>query len=225
MTKATRDYTNSVALTLAACSTLAVGAGFAIWLLTGGFQHWTFDSLRHDHARSGRMSVLPIELSNFSGETVSPWSRQGPRVVYVVDFIYTRCESVCSVLGSEFQQMQARLMAARPGTASPRLLSISFDPRDTLEDLSRYAERYHVAKEVWDIARPNEAGALSALLRQLWVVVVPDGRNDFVHNGALSIVDSAGRVHAVFDYASWESALACASAVAGGSHCVSVSLP
>lgn len=202
------------------CAFLALTGLAAIWLLTGGLQFWTYDSLRRELAQQGNLVAEPIELQLASGHFEHPWSGNGAPTTYVMDFIYTRCESICNVLGTEFQQMQRKLQQEPSSRlAGVQLLSVSFDRRDKAADLARYARQYGAVEGIWNIAAASDPAALRALLRQLGVVVVSDGRGDFVHNGALSVVDGTGRMRAVFAYAQWEQALRCAQAVARGTTC------
>jgi protein SCO1/2 len=70
----------------------------------------------------------------------------GDRIA-VVNFIYTRCTTVCPVTSATFQQLQGRLGATLGRDVV--LVSISVDPlRDTPERLHEYASRYQ-ARAGW----------------------------------------------------------------------------
>ncbi|WP_395407623.1 SCO family protein [Pseudoduganella sp. UC29_106] len=66
-----------------------------------------------------------------------PAARDAARVT-LATFFYARCNAVCSAVGSEFQQLQSAILA-RGLQDRVRLLSISFDPRDTASELAHYA--------------------------------------------------------------------------------------
>jgi cytochrome oxidase Cu insertion factor (SCO1/SenC/PrrC family) len=53
----------------------------------------------------------------------------------------------------------------------------------------------------------NHASRSEALLRQLGVVVIPDGFGDYEHNAALLVFDAQGRMVRVFDLAEQDLAL------------------
>ena len=76
----------------------------------------------------------------------------------IVDFVYTRCASVCTVLGTVFQQMQQAFPAsAAIRCGAVRLLSISFDPdRDDASALAAYASRLGADPRVWRFVRTAE---------------------------------------------------------------------
>lgn len=118
----------------------------------------------------------------------------------LVDFIYTRCETYCTVQGSAFAQLQDRL--AQP-IADHRvmLLSISFDPQhDDPAQLAAYQQRSRARAAGWIAARPSTATDLAALMQAFGVTAVPDGIGGFVHNAAIAIVDPQGRLVRIFDW-------------------------
>src|SRR5690606_37283338 len=111
---------------------------------------------------------------------------------------------VCLSLGNTFQQLQSAIVSADPDAANPpvRLLSISFDPmHDNTKALQQYAARLHADPRVWRVAGPRNAQDLMQLLEPYQVVVIPDEFGGFEHNAALLVVDPAGRLVRIFDYA------------------------
>ena len=116
----------------------------------------------------------------------------------LVDFIYTRCPTICSVLGDDFQ----RVLELSGGASRSQidLLSISFDPEnDEREARKLYGERYGATAPRWRIAAPADEADLPALLRSFEVVVIPDGMGGFIHNSAVYLVDAKGRLARVLD--------------------------
>ncbi|BAL27262.1 SCO family protein [Azoarcus sp. KH32C] len=118
--------------------------------------------------------------------------------IALVDFIYTRCESVCSVLGTEFQQLQQDIR--KQGLQDRvRLISISFDPEDDADALAAYASRMHADASVWRFASVADPQALRPLLDAFGIVVVPDGIGGFVHNAAIHTLMPDGRLIRIDD--------------------------
>ncbi|TAL72604.1 MAG: SCO family protein, partial [Rhodanobacter sp.] len=124
----------------------------------------------------------------------------------LVDFIYTRCLTYCSVQGSEFARLQQEL--AGPIAADKvALLSISFDPaRDDPTALADYQRRHGDRGTGWIAARPVDRAGLAELLHRFGVVAVPDGIGGFVHNAAIAVVDPGGRIVAILDWNDWQAA-------------------
>ena len=187
--------------TLAACALCAAAFVAGVARLTEGFEVWTFEGLRRSAAARGELRMPITALRDSTGREAG----MSPGQVYVVDFIYTRCESVCQSLGAEFYQAQ---QALQPGDGV-RLLSVSIDPeRDGAAELAGYAKLHRADPALWTLAAPVSPTAGAGALNALGVVAVPDGLGGWVHNGAIHVVDASGRVHRVFDYADWAAALA-----------------
>jgi protein SCO1 len=205
-----RDPT-SRRVTVALCTVLAMVAVLGLQHWTRGGSAWTYDELRLLDAAAGRIQAPPVRLE---GTTSALWGdAQEPRRVYLVDFIYARCPSICLALGSEYQRMQAAL-AAKP--AAVHLVSLSFDPaRDGPQELDAWARRQRADPTWWTVDQVGTPLEGEALLRALRVLVVPDGANGFVHNGAIHLIDADGRLLALFDYTRWPQALAAARQAAG----------
>ena len=218
--------------TAALSTALALAAYASSAWLTHGFQVWTAEGARRLEVALQPVAPPPVQVDG-PGIALQPLAQwlAAPRTVTVVDFIYTRCQTVCLSLGSIFQQMQADLLQERaaataaavpPGTpdlsapsssaapdpATVRLLSISFDSaHDTPAALQAYARQLQADPSVWQFLRVPDPEELAQLLRRFEVVVVPDGRGDFEHNAALLVVGPEGRLVRVFDTTERELAL------------------
>jgi protein SCO1/2 len=201
--------------TLAACGLLVAGFFAAAAPLTGGFDGWTFEALRRERAAAARLHAPAIELRDAQGERLRAFDASGPSdPVYLVDFVYTRCLTVCQTLGAEYLRMQQALQSS--GEAGRvRLLSISIDPaHDGPAELAAYARRHRADAVAWRVTAPQEPAAGQGLLRALGVVAVPDGLGGFVHNGAIHLIDGRGRVLGIYDSEQWPTALAAARSAA-----------
>src|SRR5471032_232289 len=119
--------------------------------------------------------------------------------VTIVAFIYTSCNSVCTVLGSEFQQMQ-QAIRDRHLQDKVRLMSISFDPRDTDQRLASYVVRQRADPAIWNIVGIDAEAQRHAVLNTFGIVVLPAPLGEFVHNAAFHIVDSDGRLAKIDDF-------------------------
>ena len=190
--------------------------------LTHDFQVWTAEGARRLEVALNPVTPPAVELS-------APWAPSqrldhilaDGHAATIVDFIYTRCTTVCLSLGNTFQQLQTAIVSADPSAVNPpvRLLSISFDPvHDDPQALGQYAARLHADPRVWRFAGPRNAHDLAQLLKPYEVVVIPDGLGGFEHNAALLVVDPTGRLVRIFDYAEADLALAYARSIAAESN-------
>ena len=204
---------------LLACLLALTGYASAAWL-THDFQVWTAEG-----ARRLEVAVQPVTVPSVSVEgpdiaalPLTALLAQGGGVT-LVDFIYTRCRTVCLSLGSSFQQLQTALQADRSsGVGSGvRLLSISFDGvHDTPAVLQAYGRTLQADPALWRWVRMPSAAQQQLLLQRFGVVVVPDGRGDYEHNAALLVLDAQGRLVRVFDLAQQQLALDYARHLATG---------
>jgi protein SCO1/2 len=103
-------------------------------------------------------------------------------------------------LSASFQRLdRAERARAVGGGHRLRLVTISFDPRDTPEQLRAYASRYQADGRDWRFARVHDARELPALLSAFGITVISDGRGEFQHNAAVHLLDVEGRLARVLD--------------------------
>ncbi len=195
----------------------------AAWL-THGFRTYTEEGARrYEVAREAVPAPAIAMLVPGLGERALSDLLAAGGAATIVDFVYTDCRSVCTTLGTAFQQLQERLRAERDADGAPgrvRLLSISFDPaRDDLGTLLRYAATMKAREDTWRFATVADPRELAPLLRQFRVIVIPDGLGGYEHNAALLVVDPRGRLVRIFDYDRIDDALGFARAIAAdGAH-------
>ena len=159
---------------LSAVATAAVllGGCFALWAATDGGAAWTAES-----ARRLDIAERPRELPNAALRDVGDRSMglaSLERPIAIVDFIYTRCPTVCRDLGATFRALQGDLVA-RGWEDRVELLSLTFDhANDGPVELAGYLARFGAAPDLWSAARFENAGDLDAVLRDLGVIVIPE---------------------------------------------------
>ena len=177
---------------------IVVAGGAGLWWATDGFHALTSEQARRRAVAATPRAIPTVELEDQDGRPFTLESYRGQPVI--VDFVYTRCRSVCPLLSDALQRVD-HLRGARSSTDStvPALLSITFDAGDTPADLRAYAGHYNADGRSWRFARARRSADLSALLRAFEIVVISDGRGDFQHNAALHIVDDRGRLARVLD--------------------------
>ena len=112
-------------------------------------------------ARPPAYSPVPdFSLVERSGRRVGAAELRG--LVWVADFIYTRCTDTCPLQSAQMAALQAEF-AAEPDF---RLVSITVDPAwDRPEVLARYARRFGADPDRW-LFLTGEGGAILALARE-----------------------------------------------------------
>ncbi|MGH8137560.1 MAG: SCO family protein [Steroidobacteraceae bacterium] len=192
--------------TLLTSVALVLAGGAALGVATDGFRAFTTESAR-------RLAVLdhPVEVPSVPLETQS-----GARMRFgdfhgqwlLVDFIYTRCPTVCLALGGDFARLQ-RLLARPIAQGKMRLLSVSFDPaHDTPGELATYLRRFGDQGPGWLAARPVTADGLAELKRAFGITVIAGPYGAYIHNAAIHVVDPRGRLVEILDAGTAEAAAA-----------------
>jgi protein SCO1/2 len=184
-----------------------VAGVLAIGRVSGGFRVVTTEDARRlsveEHSRP-----LPVTLVQYESGPAVPLAqslRDDGRVTIAV-FFYTRCNSVCSVVGSEFQQMQQTLHA-RGLEHKVRLLSISFDSRDGQPELAAYAQHMRARPADWRFVQVPDANERATLLQAFDITVVPAPLGEFQHNAAFHLLTPDGRLVRIVDYDQPQTAL------------------
>ncbi len=148
-----------------------------------------------------------VELPEFTltDQDGRPFSKQNMAGrVWIADFMFTRCPTVCSTLTERMSKLQVRL---RNTGGDVRLLSITVDPEhDTPEVLKSYAmtERYRWQPWKWtwvtgtlkDIERVVVHGFKMALDRP---ADAEDDLFSITHGTKLVLVDRWGRLRGFYD--------------------------
>jgi len=172
---------------------LSIGVA-ALAFETDGFRVVTSAGARQLAVERQPHPLPDVRLRDQNGSLFSLSDYRGKPLL--VDFIYTRCPTLCSERGDDFHRM---MELANNAGAQIDFLSISFDPEnDDSEALRLYADRYGAAPR-WRIAAPTDASSLRALLQSFDVVVIPDGMGGYTHNSAVYVVDARGRLVRIFD--------------------------
>ncbi|MDY7573114.1 SCO family protein [Actimicrobium sp. CCI2.3] len=185
-----------------AASLLALLLGLAVIVLaTDGGHAFTTEALRR-----GQVARTPQRLPDFRLRDRADQpamlrqllARDGR--VQIVDFVYTRCQTVCSVLGSVYQRLQQQLLE-RGLQDQVGLLTISFDPaNDNAAALQDYAARLRMDPVAWQIVTLANVADRRRLLDAFGIMVVPAPLGEFEHNAALHIIAADGRLVRIVDY-------------------------
>lgn len=214
------------------CATQAVLiAGLSVLLLaTDGGQSFTTETLRRSQVSQKPRRIESFEMLIQTGEKTSlhdilinkrsddksdeKTGNKNGNTVWIVDFVYTRCLTLCSSLGSIYQQLQAQI-ESRGLQGKVGLLSISFDPtHDDAAALKAYATRMQMNPAVWQIATLSHWQDRRRLLDAFGIMIVPAPLGEFEHNAALHLLTSDGSLVQIIDYADFQSALDIAAAIA-----------
>ncbi|HZU28057.1 MAG TPA: SCO family protein [Bryobacteraceae bacterium] len=112
--------------------------------------------------------------------------------VWVADFIYTTCGSICPRMTSQMHQIQSALQR----TPHVRLISFTVDPkRDTPAVLAEYAKVHH-ASDIWYFLTGPQP-VLQHLDRDVFKLGNVDG--SLMHSNRFVLVDSKAHIRGYYD--------------------------
>lgn len=176
---------------------LLVGGG-ALAAATDGFRAFTTETARRLAARTDPIVVPDVALENEMGAQFTFTDLRGKWLL--VDFIYTRCPTICGILGIEFAQLEQHLREPI-AQGKVQLVSISFDPtRDSTAQLAAYLTRFRRQGPGWEAARPLTGDGLRQLTTAFGITAIPDRYGGFTHNASIHLVDPTGRLVEIFDF-------------------------
>lgn len=194
--------------TFVATTAVLVAALLVLMHATDGGQSFTTETLRRQQI-SRQAELIPafdVTLGNGQHSTLKAVLAPGGKV-WLVDFVYIRCQTLCLSLGSVYQQLQAQI-EARGLQGKVGLLSISFDPaNDSPAALDDYAKRMGMNPQVWQIATLTHWQDRRRLLDAFGIMVLPAPLGEFEHNAALHVVTSDAMLTRIMDYADAKAAL------------------
>ena len=164
---------------------------FGIWLfLTSTFQGQalTTEALRQVELNESPKKIPSLVVVDSTNQELELSQLSRDHRVLIVDFVYTRCQTVCLSLGSVFQVLQTKIVEL--GLENKiGLVSISFDPKnDDAQALQRYENRLQMQSNVWRSYSLKNPSDRQSLLDAFGIMVIPAPLDEFEHNAALHIV-------------------------------------
>ena len=141
-------------------------------------------------------TVLDFNLVNQNGITISQEDYKGK--IYVVDFFFTVCPSICPIMTNNILELQTEFLAFD----QIMFLSISVTPEmDSVPVLRKYADDKGVIDSKWNITTGNKKH-IYELARKSYFAVVEQGDGglqDFIHTPNFILVDEARQIRGIYD--------------------------
>ena len=150
-------------------------------------------SVRHINSNH---KVADFKLQNQNGTTVT--QKDYENKVYVVDFFFTRCTSICPIMTTNMAKIQDEFMSSD----TFMLLSVSVTPEfDTVEILKAYADKKGVQDAKWNVTTGVKKH-IYELARKSYFAVSEQGDGglqDFIHTPNFILVDSEKQIRGIYD--------------------------
>lgn len=139
----------------------------------------------------GRKKVPDFKFVNQDGDTITNTDYLGK--VYVVEFFFTTCPSICPIMSENLVDIQNKLK----GNENFGIVSITIDPEhDTPRVLKEYAEEHKVTNPNWNFLTGDRKVIYDMANIGFGIFAdedetVPGG---FAHSGLFALIDKEGYV-------------------------------
>ena len=141
-------------------------------------------------------TIAPFSMTNQNGETIT--ERDYENSIYVADFFFTTCPSICPIMTKNMAALQEQLSEY----PQVKLLSFSVTPAiDSVAQLKRYAIKNNVDDNRWNLVT-GEKKEIYSLARKSYLVVKDDGDGgpyDMIHTENFVLVDAKKRIRGYYD--------------------------
>ncbi|WP_456271414.1 SCO family protein [Bacillus sp. AK031] len=137
--------------------------------------------------------VQDFSYTNQHNEKVSLEDLKGQ--VWLADFIFTNCETVCPPMTYNMTQLQEKLK--EEGVEDYRIVSFSVDPEvDTPEALKEYIGKYEADTSKWDLLTGYTQDEISKFAEKSFKSLVADDPNtdQVIHQTSFYLVNQDGVV-------------------------------
>jgi len=140
--------------------------------------------------------IANFSLTNQNGNRISQRDYQGK--IYVADFFFTTCPSICPIMTNNMVYIQSKIM----DDPEVKLLSFSVTPEiDSVPQLKKYALEKGVNDKKWNLLTGDKK-EIYTLARKSYFVVKEDGDggpHDMIHTENFVLVDPEKRIRGYYD--------------------------
>jgi protein SCO1/2 len=147
-------------------------------------------------------TLPPFRLVDHTGAEVTPESLRGH--VTIVDFVFTRCDTICPVLSAKMRRVQDQTLDVAEAV---KIVSFSVDPEyDRPEILAAYARNLGADERRWRfVTSPSGSRADLEPIAAAFMVTMdrsgdrPTGAPNIWHSSYFFLVDQELRVRGFYD--------------------------
>ena len=151
------------------------------------------DSSLHDTKKYH--TVSDFKLIDQNGDTITQKTYENK--IYVADFFFTTCPSICPIMTDEMHRIQQQLIK----DDDVLLLSHSVTPEiDSVEQLKRYATKNNVNDRKWHLVT-GDRKQIYDLARKSYLVVKDDGSEPYgmIHTENFALIDKKRQIRGLYD--------------------------
>ncbi|WP_115122095.1 SCO family protein [Marinirhabdus gelatinilytica] len=147
------------------------------------------------HYKKKYHTIAPFSLKNQNGETITEATYEDK--IYVADFFFTTCQTICPVMTDHMAQIQQELK----NDAEVLLLSHTVQPEvDTVTQLKKYALEKGVNDEKWNLVTGDKEQIYN-LARKSYLAAkdAPYSPYELIHTENFVLVDKKKRIRGFYD--------------------------
>lgn len=148
-------------------------------------------------------TVADFKLVNQLGDTVHLSDYKGK--VIIADFFFTHCPTICPALTANMKKLSEVINnAQKVGDRTNQYihyLSFSVDPdRDSVNQLKKWADRFQVNPQQWDLLTGDKTSIYNIALNELKLALVDGHGVDtaFIHTDHFVLIDGKGHIRGYY---------------------------
>lgn len=169
-----------------------VALGVIIIAITGINLWSVFDTEPEALTETVAVSVPDFSLTNQQGKPLGSSDMAGK--IWVADFIFTNCPTICPAMTQEMARLQSEFVAD-----PVYFVSFSVDPeRDTPRVLSRYAAAYGADDRRWHFLTGNKT-KIYQLAEQGFSLAAGHNGTEILHSPRFVLIKPDGTIHDYYD--------------------------
>ncbi|WP_246474397.1 SCO family protein [Arenibacter arenosicollis] len=141
-------------------------------------------------------TVANFELINQNGKSITQEDYKDK--IYIVDFFFTNCPSICPVMTNNMVELQNKFL----NNDEVMFLSLSVTPTiDSIPVLRKYATDKGVIDSKWNITTGNKKHIYELARKSFFAVVEQGdgGLQDFIHTPNFILVDKKKQIRGIYD--------------------------
>ena len=146
--------------------------------------------------KTSNHTVADFELINQNGKTIT--QEDYKEKIYVADFFFTRCRSICPITSNNIGKLQKEFM----DNNEVMFLSLSVTPDiDSVAVLRQYATDKGVVDSKWNVTTGDKKH-IYELARKSYFAVVEQGDGglqDFIHTPNFILIDKKKQIRGIYD--------------------------
>jgi protein SCO1/2 len=137
-----------------------------------------------------------VESFSFTDQNNQPFGTKDLKnKVWVADFIFTSCETVCPPMTANMTRLQN--MLKKEGITDVIFVSFSVDPTvDTPEKLKEFMNKYDMNTEKWHFLTGYSQETINQFAQKNFKTIVnkPANTSQVIHGTSLYLVDKSGNI-------------------------------